>query len=479
MNVTVSGSEDAFGATLQKRDHPFGIRIVAQPAIRQGPIIKPEKPWEARGVALSVILHDEGKYRGWGGCTDAKGQKYFCYFESDDGVNWHRPEFDFVEFDGKKQNNLLNFSSGTVFKDSSAPAEERYKCVDIGSIDHETFEAYRKKYPDAWHPAAIRNDVGHIYAIRGAVSPDGLRWTMLPEPLVVEHSDTQIVAYYDEARRKYVMFTRNYSVQPRAFEPAEKEQVVWWGGDAYGIGRRAIGRTESADFRHFPLSKVVLEPGPERLPDDFFYTNGKTTIPGTDQGVLFPAIWHSANDTTSIEMAVSDDGLNWHFPGSSVVLDTATFGEWDGGCIFAQPNLIELPNGDLALPYTGYNFPHKYPRGQWKFASGLAVWPKGRIIALEAETRGEFATAIFISPGTRIRLNAQTKRAGSIAVEVANEHGTPIAKHTFAESIPVVGDQSSILLRWGDDENIGVEKGKPVMLRFKMEQAKLFAVTFE
>lgn len=178
-------------------------------------------------------------------------------------------------------------------------------------------------------------------------------------------------------------------------------------------------------------------------------------------------------------MAVSDDGVNWHFPANPVVLDTAAYGEWDGGCIFAQPNLIELPNGDFALPYQGYIFPHKYPRGQWKAASGLALWPKGRIIALEAEARGEFATAIFISPGTKLRINAQTKRGGSILVEVADEHGTPIPKHTFAEAIPVIGDQPSALLKWGDVETSGVEKGKAVMLRFKMEQAKIFEVTFE
>ena len=139
-NVTVSGSEDAFGANLQKRDHPTGIRIVAQPAQRRGPIIKPEKPWEAQGVSLGTILRDGNQFRAWGSCADATGRKYFCCFESDDGVDWQRPEFDFVEFAGSRKNNLLAFTSGTVFKDPSAPAAERYKWVSLETIDHAAFE---------------------------------------------------------------------------------------------------------------------------------------------------------------------------------------------------------------------------------------------------------------------------------------------------------------------------------------------------
>jgi hypothetical protein len=262
-------------------------------------------------------------------------------------------------------------------------------------------------------------------------------------------------------------------------EPGDKEQVVWWGGDAYGIGRRAIGRAESADFRKFPLSKVVLEPGPERLPDDVYYTNCKTTIPGTDQPVLFPAIWHTSNDSTSIEVATSDDGLNWHFLFGNPVLDTASYGEWDGGCLFAQPNLLELANGDFALPYTGYNFPHKYPRGQWRFSTGYAIWPKGRIIALEAAQRGEFATAIILAPGTKLRLNAETKRGGSILVEVADAQGVPISGRSFDNAIATVGDQPSALVKWKANETTGIEKGKPLMLRFRLDQAKLFALMFE
>ena len=107
---------------------------------------------------------------------------------------------------------------------------------------------------------------------------------------------------------------------------------------------------------------------------------------------MFPTLWHMRDDTTSVILASSHDGKLWHYVPGPAVLTTGPFGAWDGGCVFAHPNLLELSDGSFVLPYTGYNFPHKYPRGQFKFAPGYAVWPKGRLVALEALERGEFAT---------------------------------------------------------------------------------------
>lgn len=78
---------------------------------------------------------------------------------------------------------------------------------------------------------------------------------------------------------------------------------------------------------------------------------------------------------------------------------TGPFGAFDGGCVFAHPQLTELGDNRWVLPYSAYNVPHKYPRRLWKFAPGYAVWPKGRLVALEAAERGEFATIGLVPPG--------------------------------------------------------------------------------
>jgi hypothetical protein len=148
-----------------------------------------------------------------------------------------------------------------------------------------------------------------VHSIRGAVSGDGIRWTKLPEPLVVEYSDTEIAAYYDPALRKYVMYTRYWSVGPRTDRLPPDIRHCWT-----GVERRSIGRSETSDFRRFPPSELLLEPPPQLSPSDVLYTNCRTTIPGApNHHLMFPAIWHVDRDNTSIAVLSSHDGKVWHW----------------------------------------------------------------------------------------------------------------------------------------------------------------------
>lgn len=246
------------------------------------------------------------------------------------------------------------------------------------------------------------------------------------------------------------------------------------------VGRRSIGRTESSTFGNFPLSEFVLVPGPEMLPSDVLYTNGRTTIPGNPTlHVMFPTVWHQADDSTSVTMAGSHNGQVWSFLPGGYVLDTAPFGEWDGGCIFARPNLIELADGAFALPYTGYNVPHKYPRGKFKFDTGYMVWPKGRIVAMEAPSLGEFATVGIMPPGRKLLLNAEIRRAGSLAIEVADLGGNPLPGRSFEDCDRLVGDLYLAPVTWKGQADLGNPDGSPVVLRFKMDTARLYSLDFE
>jgi len=474
------GKSESLGpweADLKVSDLPSGIRLVAQPAERLGPLLKPERMWEQRGIAITTVIEEGGVYRGWGNGRSEVNQKYNCYFESANGLDWTRPDLGLVDCEGSTKNNILDVPGVdetfklSVFEDPAGSEGERYKAVSKDRIRRDALDAYLKRWPDDWEPGGIREYGGIV--IKGAVSSDGFSWTVIEEPLVVECSDTQVTAYYDQALGKYVMYTRAYAVGPRSPRASGDDP------SRHGCKRRAIGRSESVNFRHFPVSEVILEPGPDMPPSDVLYTNCRTTVPSApDHHLMFPAIYHLSDDTTSVVMASSRDGKSWNFIPGPPVLKTMAFGEWDGGCIFAHPNLIELPNGDFVLPYTGFNFPHKYPRGQWRHLPGYAIWPKGRLVALEAPERGEFTTVGLMTPGRKLRINALTQRAGSILVEVATLDGKPIPGHTFAESIPVIGDQHWTPIAWKEHDEFGFEEGRAIILRFRMDKAKIFGLEF-
>jgi hypothetical protein len=246
------------------------------------------------------------------------------------------------------------------------------------------------------------------------------------------------------------------------------------------MARRAIGRAATSDFHAFPLPETILEPGPAMDPSESFYTNCRTTLPGApDQHLLFPAIWSTVTDRTRLALYASHDGAHWQaVPGGDCLLDTAPFGEWDGGCVFGVPNLEELPTGDFVLPYTGYNVPHKYPRVQATRNTAYARWPKGRLVALEAPERGEFATVAVVPPGSRLTVNAVVGRAGHLLIEAFSLNQRPIRGREFANALPLTGDLHWAPVTWKNADDLGIEKGEAVGLRIKMEDAKLFGLGF-
>jgi hypothetical protein len=293
----------------------------------------------------------------------------------------------------------------------------------------------------------------------------------LEEPLVVEYCDTWNTAYYDAIRREYVLYTRQWSVGPRSERMPPDLRNSWT-----GVGRRAIGRTASKDFRRFAPSEMVLEPTPDMAPSEQLYTNCRTSIPGApDQHLMFPTIWNAPiDDSTRIALASSHDGKLWHWVPGGDLLRTEAFGQWNGGCIWATPELIELPEGDWALPYLAHNFPHKYPRGKLVGSTSYAVWPKGRLVALEAADRGEFTMIPLIAPGKTLKINAVTSRTGWIRIEAVGVPG-----RSMAECQPIVGDHHWAPVVWKSASDLGVPLHRDVTLRFELQQAQIFGLEFE
>jgi hypothetical protein len=482
-NVTVQGDLDWGQARLVLTDSPRGIRLVTQPARHVGPILRAETPWEQNGFPiLTTVIQDGATYRAWGtigGWGDLKdrGPSYFCYFESDDGTNWRRPECGVVEYQGSRKNNLLCREGHTVFVDPSAPPAERYKWIGLVEYTPQQVEAYKQRRTCGIDAKAFRPDKGNItFGIQGAVSPDGLRWTVLAQPLALIFSDTQICAYYDAGLKKYVAYVREWAADPKAPAYRGDDDPRRWNS----IARRSIGRAETSDFREFPLSEVILEPPAWLPPSQVLYSPCRTTYPGApDQHLMFPVVWDQATDRMHTRIAVSRDGRTWDWLGAGEPppFDTAEQGQWDGGCLGGAPNLIELPNGDFALPYVGFNLPHKYPRRRAERASGLAVWPKGRIAGIRADERGEFATVAVVPPGKKVLLNAVTSDGGSIRVEAADLDGHPLPGRSFDQAVALSGDLHGAPVRWREQADLGGAPD-PVMLRLKLERATVYHVEF-
>ena len=458
---------------LEHGDRPKGIRLVAQPARKTEPFLT---PYDSSEILLyaGTIIHDEGRYRLWYDCWPKESEisrmgnfNILRYAESDDGVDWKFPKLGLIEYQGSRDNNIVygatvvpgsGYNAGCIFKDPSAPADERYKIFYQGSISQEQLARYRSRRPDAVDPFWDETtDTEMIPAVFGGTSPDGLRWKSLPEPLLVQYCDTANVCTYDVARGTYVAYVRSRS-----------------------FNRRSISRTETDDFQSFPLSEDVFYPDATCAPYNLWYANAKTVMPGSsDYHVMFPLRWNMFDDSWDFYLATSPDDVIWGFVPGGAVCKPGEPGAWDAGVVALGVGLVRLPEKRMGIPFAGTPLPHKHPRRPPLGAIAWAWWPEGRLVALEAAEEGSFALFPLHFQGRTVHLNFRTAVAGYVQVEALDGDGKPLPGREFADCGHLCGDQLDRVVTWRGQSDLGHTEGSPVKLRFRLRSAELFSVEFK
>lgn len=486
-------------ARFETMDMPRGIRLMAQSAQKV--------PFQPGQIAAHVF--DQGKYKTWNVRDACAGPESYStkdqilpgynglvtYAESEDGITWTYPMLGLFECEGSTENNIVfrgdingstrGFHGGSVFVDPSS-VEERYKMIYLGIISDEEWAAFASKYPDEVDTMARRTEVGGfrcVVAVFGAVSPDGIHWTSLDEPLMIQHADTLNTCYYDVDRKEYVAYVRAWQVNPKA-PGTEDTNIDSW----ISVGRRSIGRAVSKDFRHFSKPEIVFSTGADMAPSHLFYTNGKTTLPGNpDNHLMFPWIWELESDGGGTWLLSSADGQFWsRVPGGPVV-ETGRPSEGDGGYVVCSGGLLEYPGDRWCIAYGGNPIPHKYPGRDFsqrgglfpgvQGVGGLATWQRGRLVALECEEEGAFATVAVIPRGDRLRLNASVKPTGYIKTAIQVYGRGEVSGRAFEDADRIIGDGLDMPVTWGSEDTLN-HGGEPVILRFEMRQARLFGVEF-
>ena len=202
-----------------------------------------------------------------------------------------------------------------------------------------------------------------------------------------------------------------------------------------------------------------------------------------------PAVFETADMPRGIRLAVQPAEKVPFKDGqlAAQVFDEGRYKAWYVVDPCPDPEPFSSKN-EILPGHNGHPIPHKYPgrdlaQRQGLFpgvpgVSGLATWPKGRLVALQADGEGEFATVYIGPPGERLRVNAEVAPAGELRIAIRLwGSGEDLAGRTFAESDRLIGDSLAAPVSWMGEERIGHE-GRPLMLRVRMKQAKLFGFEF-
>ena len=171
---TIGTSAQDQAILLAIDDHSLPLKrnlcyYLSRPKVRKEPVLTPSRdnpkaPDYLATHFYGTVLHDEGKFRMWYYSLSHERdpsdlwQGPVCYAESEDGIDWFKPNLDQVEYKGSRNNNALKLpgyltqAAGVVKDEADPDPQRRYKMV---------YNLHNKK----------------IWTIRTATSPDGIHWT--------------------------------------------------------------------------------------------------------------------------------------------------------------------------------------------------------------------------------------------------------------------------------------------------------------
>ena len=91
---------------------------------------------------------------------------------------------------------------------------------------------------------------------------------------------------------------------------------------------------------------------------------------------------------------------------------------------------------------------------------------------------GEMLTRPLRFAGSQLSINYSTSAGGSLRVEIQDVDGEPVPGLALADCRTQVGDTIDQIVSWGRDADVSAVTGRPVRLRFVLQDADLFAIQF-
>ena len=422
-------------------------RAVEQPVKDAGaPLLRPELPWEHGNMQMfgSVLRAADRRFRAWYEVVEAPWRVRLAYAESDDGVDWRKPELD-------------------VFRDGGRPTNIVFDAQPLGSAviedRQDPREAYRFKLLTGAEPS------GCVSAFHSA---DGVRWESARmfggqvQPVIATAPDCPI-GFLRAPDGRFAAYHR-----------------------MAGYGRRVF-RSESWDFAHWSGEpRMVLEPDAGDPPQTQFYGLGACAYGPYELGTL----WIYATDPDdrepgkphglqTPELAYARAGTAWHRaePGTAFIPNGAA-DEWDCGNLQAASQPVFLDE-EIRYYYAGTNVRHSR---HWELEPqeaglGMARLKPDRFVALRAgEAPAELGTIAFKPPSVDVYVNARTEADGEVQVELQDAEARPLPGFTAADCRPISGDGTAQRVEWRGVGQDAAPVRQPTRIRVSARRASVYSV---
>ncbi len=434
-----------------------------------------ELPWDGDSAGYFTIMYDGERYHmyyhAWG--QNSGEPLSIAYLTGTDGIHWERPNLGICEFRGSKENNIVMFGlrdyhnhdlNPFVDTKPGTPPEAKYKAIGL---------LYGGKEGDG------------LFAFQSA---DAVHWTeIVPGPVFTGHPfDTQNVAFWSEKEEKYILYYRDFRDGFRVIRRAVSDNFTDWTDEGEIIFPEGEGPTKETQFYTNQISpyyrnKNIYIGFPARYTDRG-EVPGTWELPEPDQRKermkIEPRLGTAVTDSIFIS---SRDGI--HFKQSSDVFvqpGLRTAHNWFyGDNYLAWPIIETKPSGDDSTAELSLYATESYGTGGNSRLRRYSLRIDG-FASLHAKSKTGYArTKPLTFSGKTLSLNIATSAAGNLWVEICDSDGTPIEGYSFGDCDAVFGDFLDRKVSWRGKTDLSALAGKPVILRFKMNEADLYSLRFQ
>jgi hypothetical protein len=398
-----------------------------------------DKPWEGNACNYYSLFQEGNLYKMYYRTTTsdypgAFGRNWgIAYAESTDGIQWKRRLLGRVAVDGNSSNNRIDFPLSV--------------------------EAVALTKNDDHHPPRGAKYIGTANTLKGlglVTSANGFDWQAADPSLIPVKGtfDSQNTLFWD-------MHAKLYRCYYRVIKP--------------NIGR-AIMTTASRDLKNWSEAVDIQYPG---TPDEQLYTNAIQCYPRAPHILVgFPTIY-LANPKQQVapEFMSSRDGVTFHRWTEKIIPVTAPK-DRDGN----RSNYMAW--GFLVLPgkpdeYSFYATEAYEIMGEPTRLRRFTYRVDGFVSVSAGTDGGEVLTKPLTFDGHGLVINAATKPAGSVRVEIQDEQGQPLAGTTLSDCQPFTGDSIEHVVSWQKGSDVSSLVGKTVQVRFVLQNADLYSFRFK
>ncbi len=433
----------------------------------KNPVLEPDKEWEAtsNGYKYAAPFSDgiwfdekDQKFKMWylAGAPGKGSRSYYtCYAESDNGINWTKPDLGIFG-----QTNIVdtaNRDASTIWLDKKETnPSKRFKMFSVVPPDWQFVLKY---------------------------SADGINWSKIAAKSGKVYDRS--TAFYNPFKNKWTLSVKvrtPVSGRSRGYAENEDPEFLISSSANRFDAKQPDGMEKSVFFWFNPDDKEPRHPKfPEIDPEIYNFD----AIAYESLMLGFYTVWEGPENSTCKDLGIqkrnevligySRDGFHFSRPSHEPFMGVnETDGVWNWGNV---QSIIGTPiiMGDSLYFYVSGR---KLNTTWWDsyLSTGLATLRRDGFVSMRPEpNQGYLLTQKISFDGNFLLVNADIPDGGELRVEILDENNKAIKGYGKADCIPMKENSTKYMIRWRKHDNISSLRGKPVHFRFHLNKGDLYS----